>query len=149
MSGGNTRDAKALLKMSENSCAKKKVQCTFIFILHTVKIKLLLPCPILQFPSAWNPSLGLWWTHGHCHCRSGRGMVMWWSCDSCYHGDALTLCAFQWVEWKNPKTRESETKSFMVSKHSFVITPHHLLVYGRKQKLERRLGVRLTRQVDN
>ena len=25
MSSGNTRDAKALLKMSENSCAKKKV----------------------------------------------------------------------------------------------------------------------------
>ena len=125
MSGGNTRDAKALLKMSENSCAKKK---DTLISISMQWIKLFSPCPTLQFPSAWNPSLGLWWTHGHCHCRSGWGRNMWWSCDSCCHGDTLTLCAFQWVEWKNPKTWESETKSFMVPKHSFVVVPHYWLV---------------------
>ena len=30
MSGGNTRDAKALLKMSENSCEKRKIH-SFLF----------------------------------------------------------------------------------------------------------------------
>ena len=116
MSGGNTRDAKALLKMSENSCTKRKD--TLFPFLHAVKSN----CShLVQSSDSHLLEIPVWAYDGHMGTVtvSGWGKVMWWSCDSCCHGDTLTLCAFQSVEWRNPKTWESENwTSFVVPKHT-------------------------------
>ena len=75
MSGGNTRDAKALLKMSENSCAKKKD--TLISIFHAVKSN----CPYLVQPSDSHLlEIPVWAYDGHMGTVT-VGVGGAWSCD--------------------------------------------------------------------